>query len=533
MQMEQVRRVWDDEPSFDNGNRRMGIALKPGWARLRRMLTLRSVQRAGSDSLSEGRGKTRLWEISAVCALMLAGIGLFLFRDKVFGPPEHIVLSLRGSTSIGDELVPKLAEAFLRDEFGATETGQRVKGHDAGGHPVLHVWGKVPGKPGLQVIEIYATGSGAAFKCLSAEIGPDYCDIGMSSRPMSDSDMRLSPQGRNLEDRPAEHVVALDAIAVIVNSENPVSQLSIPQVRSIYSEEIKNWKEVGGDDAPIELYGRDSNSGTFEMFTEKVLGKNSMATARQVALPRDRQKGDSSQIVDAVMRSRNAIGYASSPLVKNVKTLSISDGSSRAFLPTELSIVTEDYPICRRLLLYDWDTPGSMENAFMRYATYKPGQAIVDQTPFAELTAKVFHVEPPKGSPVAYRKIALGYSRVGLSFHFSAANAEAAENAGNQLDNLAKINILRLRTFLSQHGGTGDDILLIGFADQVEDRVSNRRLAHQRAEGVANDLRAIGVVVPVANIRDFGADLPVASNDSPEGRSKNRRVEVWVRNGLL
>ena len=531
-QMEQDR-VQDKEPSFEEVDRRMSKAWKPGWARLGRMLTLGTVQHAGSVSPFEGRGKTRLWQVSAVFVLLLFGVGLFLFRDRIFGPPEHVVLSLHGSTSLGDELVPKLAEAFLRDELGATETGQKVKGHDAVGHPILHVWGKVPGKPGLQVIEIYATGSGAAFKCLSAESGPDYCDIGMSSRPINDTDMQLSPQGRNLDDRPAEHVVALDAIAVIVNPGNPVSQLSIPQLRSIYTGQIKNWKDVGGNDEPIELYGRDSNSGTFEMFTEKVMGKDPLAAAKMEALPRDRQMGDSNQIADAVMRSRNAIGYASSPLVKNAKALSISDGSSRAFLPTELSIVTEDYPICRRLLLYDWDAPGSMIDAFIRYATYKPGQAIVDQTPFVDLTPKVFHVAPPRGAPVAYQRIASGYSRIGLSFHFSVAKVEAAGNTGSQLDNLAKINVLRLRTFLSQHGGTGDDILLIGFADQVEDHAPNGHLAHQRAEGVATDLRAIGVIVPAGNIKDFGANLPVASNDSPEGRSKNRRVEVWVRNGLL
>jgi len=532
--MELRRQAKDEIPFFDEeGSGRMGNAWKQGLARFQLVAALGSMHHGVSEGRAEGHRKARMWQVPVVFVLMLAGIAMFFFRDRIFEPHEHIVLSLHGSTSIGDELVPKLAEAFLRGELGATETGQKIKWHDHGGHPVLHVWGKVPGKPGLQVIEIYATGSGAAFRCLSAESGLDYCDIGMSSRPIGDSDLPPSSQNRNVDDRPAEHVVALDAIAVIVNPGNPVSQLSIPQLRSIYSGRTRNWKDVGGEDAPIELYGRDSNSGTSEMFTEKVMGKNPLETARMAALPKDRQMGDSNQIVDAVMRSRNAIGYASSPLVRDAKALSISDGSSLAFLPTELSIVTEDYPICRRLLLYDWDTPGSMVNAFIRYATYKPGQAIVDQTPFVDLTPKVFHVAPPKGAPLAYQKIATGYSRIGLSFHFSVAKTETAGDTESQLDNLAKINVLRLRTFLSQHGGTGDDILLIGFADQVEDRAPNRRLAHQRAEGVATELRAIGVVVPAGNIRDFGAKLPVASNDALEGRSKNRRVEVWVRNGLL
>ena len=469
----------------------------------------------------------------AALLLMLTGATAFIFRDRLLAPPEHIVLSLYGSTSLGDELMPKLAEAFLRDELGAKKTGITVKGMDSKGHPHLHVWGKVPGTRELQVVEIYATGSGAAFKCLAAESGPDYCDIGMSSRPINDLDRRQYPAVWDLGDPTTEHVVALDGIAIIVNPHNPVSQLSIPQLRAIYEGQTKNWKEVGGADAPIELYGRDRNSGTFEMFTERVMGRDSLAAERAAIVPPERQIGDSGLIVDAVMRSPNAIGYVSSPLLKDAKALMISDGDSPPLRPTELAVVTEDYPICRRLLLYDWGDPGSIVNAFIRYVTSKPGQAVVAQTPFVGLTPRVFPVVPPTGAPLPYKKIAREYSRIGLSFHYSSAQTVAEEDGNGQLDNLARVNVLRLRTFLAQHGGTGDDILLIGFADQVEGRIPSEHFAHQRAESVATQLRAIGVIVPSENILDFGSELAVASNDIPEGRSKNRRVEVWVRQGLL
>jgi phosphate transport system substrate-binding protein len=532
----------DDPQVYKARKSEMAQVWKSEWTEMQRIVRSRFFRKFGtSDWPSEKRpadggrhGRRKgVFLASAAAVVLIAGTFAAIFHDRIFGPSEHIILSLHGSTSLGDELVPKIAEAFLRDELGATETGLRVKSTDAGGHSRLHVWGKVPGKPGQQVIEIYANGSGAAFKCLSVADGPDYCDIGMSSRPISDSDMRLFPNRSNLADRPTEHVVALDGIAVVVNPHNPVSHLAIPQLRAIYSGQIRNWKDVGGDDAPIDLYGRDSNSGTLEMFTEKVMGKDSLATARMAALPQIRQIGDSSLIVDAVLRSRNAIGFVSSPLIGEAKALSISDGSGPALRPTELSIVTEDYPICRRLLLYHWDVPGSMMNAFIRYATYKPGQAIVAKTPFVGLIPNVFPVVPTQRAPIAYKRIAARFSRIGLSFHFSSAQAEAAENSDRQLDNLASMNVLRLRTFLSQRGGTGDDILLLGFADEMEGQVPYEHLAHQRAESVATKLRAVGVLVSPGNIKDFGVNLPVASNDTPEGRSKNRRVEVWVRNGLL
>jgi phosphate transport system substrate-binding protein len=486
---------------------------------------------AAGNGAVEDRYKS--WVLLVASLVLLSGAFVVFAHNWMLSASEHILLSLYGSTTLGDELAPTLAEAFLHDEFGAEKTGVKVEGRDAEGHPYMHVWGKVPGIRALQVIVIHPTGSGDAFKCLAKESGPDYCDIGMSSRPINDLDRRLHPDIRSLGDRNTEHVIALDGIAVIVNPGNLVSQLSIPQLRAIYAGQIRNWREVGGTDAPIELYGRDQNSGTFEMFTEKVMGKDASATERSAFVPLDHQIGDSDLIVEAVMRSPNAIGYVSWPLIKGTKALLISDGSGPAIPPTQLSVVTEDYPICRRLLFYAWDEPGSLANSFIRYVTYKRGQAIVGKTPFVELTPRIFPVVPPTKAPAAYMNIASKYSRIGLSFHFSSAQAVANEDANNNLDNLADINVLRLRTFLAQHGGTGDDILLIGFADTAEGGSSKERLAHKRAESVATGLRAVGVVVPSENIRDFGTELEVASNDTPEGRSKNRRVEVWVRNGLL
>jgi phosphate transport system substrate-binding protein len=473
------------------------------------------------------------WRVLALAALLMGGIAAFFLRDRFVITPEHVVLSLQGSTSLGDELVPKLAEAFLRDELGAKTTGYDVEGKDSKGHRYLHVWGKVPGIRALQVIEIYAAGSSSAFKCLAAEKGPDYCDIGMSSRPINDADRRRYPAVWDLGDPTTEHVVALDGIAIIVNPHNRVSQLSMSQVRAIYEGEIRNWKEVGGDDAAVELLGRDKNSGTFEVFTEKVMRKDTQDSGTSAIIPLDRQFGDSGLIVNAVMHSPNAIGYVSAPLTKDAKALLVSDGSSPALGPTELAVVTEDYPICRRLLLYDWGDPGSLVNAFIRYVTSKPGQAVVTQSPFVELTPRVFPVVPPANAPLTYKKITSSYSRIGLSFHYSGAQGTADKEMDSQLDNLARVNVVRLRTFLAQHGGTGDDILLIGFADNFEGRSPGKHLARRRAEIVATQLRAIGVIVPSENIRDLGSAIPVASNDNPDGRSKNRRVEVWVRKGVL
>jgi phosphate transport system substrate-binding protein len=267
------------------------------------------------------------------------------------------------------------------------------------------------------------------------------------------------------------------------------------------------------------------------MFTEKIFGSSTTTNSARLAVPVDRQIADSGLMVDAVMHSANAIGYVSSPMIGDAKTLAISDGSGAAIRPSELSIVTEDYPICRRLILYDWDAPGSLMNAFVRYVVYKPGQMLVTQTPFVNLTPKIFPVVPAQNAPIAYKEIASKYSRIGLSFHLLNDQIDSAGDT-SQLDNLARVNVLRLRTFLSQHNSNGNDLLLLGFGDPDEGGIRGRHLALTRAETVAASLREIGVIVPSENIRAFGSEFPVATNNTPEGRHRNRRVEVWVRNRL-
>ena len=346
------------------------------------------------------------WIPLSVAIFLVAGACLFFLRDRIFGQSENVVLTLKGSTALGDELIPKLAAVFLRDEMGAVQTGSRIMGKDAKGHTRLRVWGKVPGLAGLQVIEINATGSSAAFECLSVESGPNSCDIGMASRPITDLDKQIYPALRNLGNRGTENVVAIDGIAVIVNPANPVSQLSIPQLRAIYTGRITNWKEVGGNDAPIDLYGRDRDSGTFAVFIEKVIGEEAVRTPEISAVRADHQIGDSEIMVEAVMHSPNAIGYVSHPMVRGAKALPISDGSGPAVPATELTVITEEYPICRRLLLYHWAAPGSIVDAFVRYVVSKPGQELVVPSPLVELPPKVFPVIPPPNAPADYREIA-------------------------------------------------------------------------------------------------------------------------------
>ena len=476
------------------------------------------------------RRRTLLWVGLALLLLLLA-LGAFFFKDRLMTPSEEIILTLKGSTSVGDQLAPKMAEAFLRDQLKAEKTGSYVAKRDEKGRPYVHVWGDVPGK-GREVIEIYATGSGDAFKCLAAPDGPDHCDLGMSSRPFNEGDRKASPSLPNLSGPANEHVIALDGIAMIVNPANPVSRLSIQQLRDLYTGQITNWKQVGGDDAPVDLYGRDKASGTREMFEQMVVGKDKQGKPIPVAVPDGHDKGESSEIVDAVLKSPNAIGYVSSPLAKGAKALAVSDGTSAALRPSDMAIVSEDYPINRRLFLYEPNNPTSMAGDFIVYAVNEKGQAVVTAANYAGLTPQAFEVtDVPADAPERYKENAAGFLKLGLSFRFASGKASSKTDSDNQLDNLAADNIARLEKYLKKHPGTIDQMLLVGYADSDGGKESNQILAMQRAKSIANDLALDRWNVPEDHIYSLGLLMPVATNDTPEGKRRNRRVEVWVPKG--
>ena len=144
------------------------------------------------------------------------------------------------------------------------------------------------------------TGSGSGIQAVSE----GRCDIGLSSRNLKDEEKKDL----------TETVIAIDGIAVIVNPENPVSDLSIEQIASLYKGEITNWKELGGADAPVVLIGREANSGTRDGFESITETKDLCKYSQELT-----STGD---VVQTVASNPNAVGYASLASVKdNVKAL--------------------------------------------------------------------------------------------------------------------------------------------------------------------------------------------------------------------
>ncbi len=199
-----------------------------------------------------------------------------------------------------------------------------------------------------------ATGSGAGIQAVLE----GRCDIGLSSRNL---------KAEEIEKRLEGTVLAYDGIAIVVNPENPVNDLDIETVSKIYTGEIKNWKEVGGDDAEIVLIGREAGSGTRDGF-ESITDTEDNCKYRQ-------ELTSTGDVITTVASNPAAIGYASLASVKDtVKVLSIDNVK-----PSEETIRNGSYVVQRPFVLVTRKDKELSETAkqFFNYITSEDANEII------------------------------------------------------------------------------------------------------------------------------------------------------------
>lgn len=177
---------------------------------------------------------------------------------------------------------------------------------------------------------------------------------------------------------PVEHTIARDAIAVIVNPSNPVSQLTMQQISDIYSGKIKNWSEVGGEDRPIVRLSREVNSGTHVYFLETVvrMGKKDDKTffsTDTLLLP------SSEGIISEVRQNPNAIGYDGLGYVpEDLKTIAIAPEEGQPYiLPSIATVNDKTYPIARDLYMYTDGEPSGILKEYLDWLLSPEAQQIV------------------------------------------------------------------------------------------------------------------------------------------------------------
>jgi phosphate transport system substrate-binding protein len=188
---------------------------------------------------------------------------------------------------------------------------------------------------------------------------------------------------------PVEFVVARDAIAVIVNPENPVSQLTLQQISDIYTGIIDNWSQVGGDNRPIVRLSRETNSGTHVYFLEQVLRlgqKNSKVLFAQDTLLLPSSEG----ITAEIRQNPNAIGYDGLGYVTpDMKVIRVGKTASGPFvLPSVQSVNDNSYPVARDLYMYTPGEPSGAVKAYLDWIISPEAQQIVTKLGFVPVVIK-------------------------------------------------------------------------------------------------------------------------------------------------
>ncbi|MFL9829778.1 PstS family phosphate ABC transporter substrate-binding protein [Flavobacterium sp. ST-87] len=202
-------------------------------------------------------------------------------------------------------------------------------------------------------------------------------DIAMASRDLkTEEKLKFSEEKKEIE----QVIIAFDALTVIVNPANKVSQLTREQLEKIFTGEIKNWKEVGGADEKIVAYSRESSSGTYEFFKEEVMEKKNYATD-VLSLPA------TGAIVQAVSQTKGAIGYIGLAYeTKEVKQLGVSYDQGKTFIePSVASAKDKTYPISRPLFYMFDKTNAAKVKSIVDYALSEQGQKTVSDIGYIPL----------------------------------------------------------------------------------------------------------------------------------------------------
>ena len=222
-------------------------------------------------------------------------------------------------------------------------------------------------------ISVVGGGSGVGITALI----DGTTQIAMTSRPIKmDEKLRLQNAGRQYK----EVKIAFDALSIIVNPGNKVTQLTREQIEGIFTGKIKNWKEVGGDDLKIVAYARETSSGTYEFFKEHLLNRKNYA-ATCLNMPA------SGAVIQSVSQTKGAIGYVGlAYLDKSVKAIGVSTDKGKTYVkPSVATAKNKTYPVVRPLFFYYPTKSEAIVKPFIDYVTGKTGQGLVSQIGYISL----------------------------------------------------------------------------------------------------------------------------------------------------
>jgi len=307
------------------------------------MIRSRGRRAGGNGGVASRRGgragsALRVVTFVGLVSVVLLGVGL------AGCAPKHETLVIRGSDTMVN-LSAAWAEAFMKANRSVD-------------------------------VSVQGGGSSTGFKALIE----GTADLANASRPIKDSEAKAI---RDKGKEPVAHVVAYDAVTIIVNPSNTVQHLDMTQLAAILTGQVTNWKDVGGPDRAITVYSRESSSGTYAFVKEHVMGnKDYSASARLMP--------STESILQAVAQDQTGIGYIGlGYLTSAVKAIAIAEKpGGTPILPSAEAVGNRTYPVARPLFIYSAGQPSAVAKKFIDFCLSKEGQRITGEMGFVPVPGR-------------------------------------------------------------------------------------------------------------------------------------------------
>ncbi|MHA6265577.1 phosphate ABC transporter substrate-binding/OmpA family protein [Aliiroseovarius sp. CAU 1755] len=437
-------------------------------------------------------------------------------------------LTISGAHSMGAVLFPALVEGF------ALRQGYALKREELIGIGTLYTL--YEGSSGQEAarITIKLTTSAEGF----ADLLGQQADMVLSMRQASTRERSMAREAGlgDLRIARQSRVIALDALVPIVSPGNPVTKLSINQLAAIYAGKIRNWKELGGEDAPITPYLMDIEEGFGPVFMKDVISANGVSLSDRV-----RFHPSNKALADAVARDPFGIAITSFMQPGNGEVVQLTGACGFEVEASSQTIKAEDYPLTmpmylylpeRRMPLLARELLSYLRTDSAQFVTRRAG--FVDQAlmriPIRDQGDRMANAITAAGTEVSLTELKRmvdsfdGKDRLSITFRF--------EGGSTLLNAPSRSNVALLAKALESGRFDGGELVFVGFSDGQGTAEQNLSLARKRAVAVKalvlEQLEAFDLSRVTLKAEAFGEAMPMACDDSAWGRGVNRRVEIWV-----
>jgi phosphate transport system substrate-binding protein len=413
-----------------------------------------------------------------------------------------VLLRIGGDDATASVIVPVIAKQYLEDHGAHT-----IRSYPAQPPWTTEITGDLLSGQRASIL-VRSSSSLDGFE----QLANGDVDIALCARKLTAVELRRLGLKEDMSDMSAFVPLARAAIVLAVHPGNPVSAITFDQLKDIYAGRIRDWGLLGGEPGPIRVFGRLPGAASRDAFEINIMGGEPFG-------PEVAELGSFAAVNEAVAGDPGAIGYTPGGTIAKLKPVRLTTRTGHYSQPDDYGVATSDFPLELTLLLYRTFRANIEETgSFVRHARTPTTQIAAMMAGFSQIAPQLLVARFPESAPASYRDVVSNGLRVSVTIRFASGSDQLDLVAMHDLDVLARyLRSLHVSTEKLKH---------LAFSDDTGDPVQNTRISARLGTIVADELRKRHV--HAGQVTSFGAEMPLASDAIPAGRSRNRRVETWI-----